>query len=426
METVVENKETSMSTLSGKLRLVAGALIILSGAVFLLQDYYSADSTRRLTYFMLLNFAVMFSGVACAAILKEPKGARTGLGAGLGLLPMYFLQVGAVVFATFGANLLNRYPNMLHFQTLPSVFYGGIVALSLAAFAGLSIFAFRCLAGTKSLHFASAYTLVNLALLIPIRGNIAFTAIVCILETALLFYLERKHFQKEASLSAPEGIFSRGILFLPVLLPAIREASLYSQGYFAQALALGITAFVIGQIIAVNHKERETILSVNSLIVAQALYYFANGLIENFAGLQPFAPLLGFGLIGAYQYRVALLSNKYRRLHTNLGSALITYGCYNEMILHSTPAVAAVMLVVGLLLGALGNTIRSKWTMASAVLISSYSAFEIIHFIYMAKVISTWMIFGISGILILFISSYLEKHSLRFQLKFNEIVKSWN
>ena len=414
METIENEKKWSLPKI---LRFFGGSALLVSGIIFLMQGLQDNDTTKKIIYFMFFNFSVYLTGLICALAIKEPKGARVSLASGLSLLPLYFLQIGAVLFATFNDPTGINYPQMLKFDSL-SYATIGLLGFSLFAFSGLVWFAFKCLANKHCKYLTFAYIFNNALLLLPIRGVI-FSIILGSAMMGLIVFLAIKYFQKENSLNTFEINFAKGILFLPFFLLMLRTISLYNVDCLLFSYLALTTGLVLSVLVKPFSENKERFISKNSFCYSLAWFLFVVYLTDILPSLNFTYYLLMFAPIGVYHFYLGLVIPNYTKRHNDIALVVFCIAVIMNVFVPATITNSIISIIIGMGLCGFGLNTRSFSALKVGIILLTVSLIRHYELAIRLYEMSPWLSIGIMGIAIIILSSYIERNYTYLVNKFN-------
>jgi len=219
-------------SLSLLLRGLGGLVIVAAFVMYLFQGWREGDDLTRSLLLLGHTVILTLAGFASGHLLHESKGARLFIALALAAVPVNFAFLGGLTYdqLTWDAPLALDGAESFWTATSGTMAPGAMLALagsSLLALALATWVGFLIMARRSAWALTGLYLLVNAALLIPTRGDLATSAILLafgVLVGVSALQLRRR----DPSLDTPEGVFARALPILPLLVLGGRSLWLYA------------------------------------------------------------------------------------------------------------------------------------------------------------------------------------------------------
>ncbi len=399
--------------LSRILRGLGAVVLVVSLSVFLLRGWEQGNDIQR--YLLLLAHTVLLAatGLASGYWLKDGKGARTLLSLALVSVPVNFAILGAFLYSGVGWDGADMvFPSAVTWRTSElstALFTSGGAFLLLAPLAWLG---FLVMSRRSALRLTGLYLVANAALLIPVRdpGTVGWLLLALVV---LLMSQIRSITRRDPSMKTPEGIISRAIQVLPLLLLSGRSLWLHSADAFL-FMAVSAMVYLAVRYISAQMERKSSwrkALEVMSLAPASAFSLGLAGVVtETAAGSGPYAiPLFALafaGLVVEISMRTAGDGAGYRRL----AAVIAVAGLLGNQYLYGGVAAAFLCLSVGMAVLAYGYTVeqRSIFVMGLVSLLSGLAnqivyAFQVFN-------LGNWGSLALLGIAAIIAGSLVERY----------------
>ena len=406
------------------LRWSGSLLIILSAVSFMLQGYEGMLPAYR--YWVALAFTLLLcgSGMICAYLFRETKGARIFFGLAMAFLTVQVSQVGAMIYGHLnGHNALQPDYTWLQFMEVsPSViaidFILTAALLLLVSYAGFAMLARR--------HLKTLLTVAiigNAVLMLPIRDDVG----VPLLLAGLLFLLRKIEAQlhQDPTMQLLEGFAARAILWLPALI-IMGRSMLHPMSFLLAVVVLAwITIWSIHDV--KSYSESALVRYICQWLgtaSSLAIWLIIAGQISSFSlstSLNLFLPLAA--LLFALSAKVDYHAKAYRCI-ASVMVILITYGA----MLDQQPLAPVMALAAGIALSIAGLNYREKLPFFAGNV--SFAGGFLFYCRYAVDLyaVAPWGSSIALGLVVILLASYLEKREIQILEKsryyYNEL-KSW-
>ncbi|NEV63252.1 hypothetical protein [Thiorhodococcus minor] len=248
-----KGKTLSLSLL---LRGLGGLVIVAAFVMYLFQGWREGDALTRCLLLLGHTAILTLAGFASGRLLHESKGARLFIALALAAVPVNFAYLGGLTYdhLTWDAPLVMDSAASFWMASLGQLTAGSALLVTAASLLGLALatwVGFLIMARRSAWPLTGLYLLVNAALLVPTRQDLAVSAMLLALGVMVVTVALRIR-RADPSLATPEGIFARTTLLLPLLVLGGRSLWLYAPdalffttlsliAYLGLRLALGAT-----------------------------------------------------------------------------------------------------------------------------------------------------------------------------------------
>jgi len=222
----------------------AGAIILLaSAATFMVQQWSALNDLTRYASFLGLTILLTGAGFLSGFGLNDSKGARTFLGIVAAILPVHFLQLGALTFSAMPGNK-PTYPAYLHWEAPGALMAWLAVVVAMTVLVPVTAIAFRTLVRSVATSVGACYLLANAVLLLPVReaGVMGFLALAMMVGLALF---DRYVLTGQIALKTVEGKWVRIMLCVPFVALVARTCHLYPTDRMFVAALFACAAYVM-------------------------------------------------------------------------------------------------------------------------------------------------------------------------------------
>ncbi len=421
----------SASKLSAMLRKLGAAVLLVSALTFLVQRWDGLAHVER--YYSFLGYTLLLgvAGFFCGLRMRDDKGARTFLAIAAATVPVHFCQLGAFLYyrvlmrTSDAAAIAAHYPSFAHLTVASDLIAAFAVGAGLVLLVPTIFVSFSALLRSEAKRLTAAYTLANMALLIPVREP----GWVAVIAGALLLAVTRFDLavlRKASGIRTKEGRFVRLMLAAPVVIMIVRTLLYYAS-----------ITYVFGSAVLA--------------IISTFLYAYAPSYTEN---EESGAALQQFGILFALGSWLNLSIGICRDLHIDLDTALLLHSLPMSVIigvlsfglrrgadkarsvaaaLAGVTAIADLMmfpglgaslvcLAVSIPVAAIGVISERKKTFVLGILGSGYALF---HHVRIAIVelgpINPWIGLALLGTATLLASSYIERHQDELKARLGEV-----
>ncbi len=404
-------------------------LLVVASFSFLFSGWRSFEPLERYHAFVGMTLVMALSGIFCVLRLQEAKSARAFLGLTTALLPIHFLQLGGMLLldgATNGATL----PQWLHMFQLKSLstFHlwltvaGSLILLPLVAYAG-----FSALARQQRNLLTLLYLSGNGLLLLPFRGADTVAALL-IAGFVLIRVIDLRRLADNASIQHVEGAVCRWMLYVPLLMLALRNLMLFSIGPLLVAGVLAILSYLMFFELA---KARAfgcrmglfRVLSLIPALLAWALCY------EEIFGIDSHAWVNQIVLpVSLFAYLMSTYTNGSGRVWRRVSGFVAVASSLWQLMAFPTPVASILSLLVAALVTLAAFVTRERGLLVSGVIgLVISSAYHLRNAVLIGDE-SRWIILSVLGIAIIIAGSVIERNSAKLVAYFNTAkrhLKDW-
>ena len=407
-----------------------GAVLIITAALCFMLNQWNADS-HIMRYFSFLGLTSVICGLGLflGLNIKEEKAARTLLGVAATMVPINFLQLGALIYSRVMAEMpssgiIPSYDSIVASRTLTqwiatdnwSVLIALLIALPVLT--GISSLAFKvfCRLRAKSLLFVFMAT--NLTLLLPFRSPSFSIVIAC---TTLLFALEflTRKFHGDPNFNNREGELLKLMIPVPAFLITLRTLSLYNSmidSFFIGVIMLSLAIAMVRHFprVTTNELTKES-LQRFALPLSFVGWTLAAGNIFNLSLYSPTAMLSTF-LSGA-MFTVLIGQHCRQQVRKEaLVFALVQLTLSQTLAyLYQPEALSIVSCILASILGIiLGTGLKATKTVTISVATLVLCLLLNIRSSFFFEM-NPWISLGALGILAILASVVWEKYSLRIK-----------
>ncbi len=406
---------TGYAMLSRVLRVLGAGVVTVSVSLFLFQGWESGNDIERYLLLLAQTMLLAGTGLLTAHVLKEYKGARLFLLLALAATTVNFTILGALIYSILQwDDALGSYPAFAVWQADSPL---GVALVSTGAFILLApavYVAFLALSRRSSRTLSLAFLASNAMLLLPVRETLPISAVLAVSALVLLRLTKRMRLA-DPTLSAQEGMLSRALLFLPLVIMVGRGMYLYAADSVTITVLSAILFMVLRQIsvaLPTGSLVRwglELLSLVPVLGVAIGLPWIAEDLWRVPDGLAIPLFLVAFSsLVLELSLRSAGDGTGYR----SLAGAVTTLALLGNLALFSNLISASACLVLGM--GVMAGGFSSKQQIVFALGLLSVLAGLLwqLHHALVVFDFSGWVTLALGGICTMLVASTLERHGV--------------
>jgi len=410
---------TGIATLSEIVRIFGACAVLASMSLFLLEGWNDGNDIQR--YFKLLAQTGLLTsaGFALSYFLKENKGARFFFGLSLVSVVSSFTILGSLIYSLFQWDgQLIEYPEMLTWQAIDLAAFmpicaGAIVLLSLLSRFSFKVFS-RNIAGSLTLNFL----LMNSLLLIPVRGSLSISVLAGVAFWVSTLTVKRLSSEEKINFTN-ETKFSLGLLFLPGVIIVARALSLYSVDQVMLIALSGLAYFALRSwVIRLEQPSfGKRLMELAQLGLATVIAVQSVGLLPH--SLEDTYIALWSVIVLAFSFDQIIRSHDIRwklfvlnlsvvsLLVINIAVALFTSELTIQLL---SLGIAALMLVFIARVQPLVNS--TAFARSSAILGCAISILLIgLELVSLAQ-LSTWIVVGMVGMMLIIGASFYERFGL--------------
>ena len=414
---IPQPEKRALISVSELLRYLGTLVLLSSPAVFMLQQWEQMNHITRYFSFLGLTGLIAATGFFCALKLRENKGARTLLAITAAIVPVHFLQLGALIYSKTADHI----PSMPHYLiwTAPSTSsLITVLALALVGLLPITYVAFCTLARQKSAAITAIYLLACAQLLIPVRDPVS-VAIVAAFTFTLLFVGYIYSLERAACMRTFEGVLCRIMLCLPISFLIGRQLYLYNADDTFRGVVSAVLAVVFFHLIPRTIEDRSNsllsqligtifALSATNLLVTSSLHSFGlTQLLPHLLSLLPFAAVF-YGLSFSINY----LKQGYR----SIAIVLAVAGVIQEVLFSSNLLALSLCLVLSMVVIVAAFAQQGKYTFGAGILCFTVTLVRFIQYAVPFASISPWVGLAILGLVTVVLGSYVEQDNNRLKM----------
>jgi hypothetical protein len=415
-----------IATLSEIVRIFGACAVLASMSLFLLEGWNEGNDIQR--YFKLLAQTGLLTGAgfALSYFLKENKGARFFFGLSLVSVVSSFTILGSLIYSLFQWDgQLIEYPEVLTWQaidltTFMPICAGAIVLLSLLSSFSFRVFS-RNIAGSLTLNFL----LMNSLLLIPVRGSLSISVLaaavfwVCSMTVKRLSQKDRINFTKETK-------FSLALLFLPGIIIIARALSLYNVDEVMLIALCGLAYFALRSwLIRLEQASfGKRLMELTQLVLVVVIAVQSVSLLPS--SLSDTLPALFSMIVAAFSYDQIGRSCDTRWRSFVLNLSVVSLVLLNIAFAMLEPALIIQLMSFGVTAFMLGFVKHTKplvsgstFAKNSAIMGCAVSLLLVALELVSLAQLSTWMVVGLIGMLLIIGASFYERFGLSLWSKAN-------
>jgi hypothetical protein len=411
-----QNIREEKSTLPILLRRMGAFFIVVSAAIFLLQQWETHDHVSR--YYSFLGFTVLMTviGVFSGVVMRDVKAARTLLGITALIVPIHFARLGGLLFSCMEGAKGLTYPSLLRLQA--SSFESALLANGIGALilAPITYFAISVFVRSSAKQVTSIFLIVSGLLLVPIRDS-NFIGYLVVVSLLFHYYLDRRLWLKRNEFRTKEGHFIRILLYVPTLILGVRSLYLYAPSLFLYGIILGGIAMTLFRLMPEYMETQTSQIALQYTALVPAL---ASSICLSIATLSAFemgmdsaldVPIvvipLGILLIGFSRYAI-----ERNCIFIDIALSFVALTLLGNQLFYPGVTSAIIFLPITVLSFIAAYVLGKKFVV---YFLGSTLLASLLHQLSIAIDISTyspWMVLALCGLGTVFISSYIEKYGV--------------
>lgn len=409
--------------LSHILRLVGVAVIVIASITFLVQGFNDVDLEIRHWMFYGITISMSFIGLFFGKKYNETKGARAFLGLSLGVIPVLFTQLGAILYDLGSIHSFT-------FSSIVSSSTGHIllcIIVTIVTALPISLFSFSILSRQISRMLTMSFFISSSMLLIPIRDN-SYTVYLILALATVVISLDMKYCLKERMHHNVEGYLARLMPLIPLGILIGRSLYYETTVEFYGILMSGIGAFLF------------VMLRFNDIINPWGKILTVAGMINISVGgyillIQGIEDLSIDSLIHLYVLPLPLVvslllysfgkkDTLYRFMRT-IALVVLFFDCLYAMMFQISSLTALVTLIFGITLITAGILLKERvpFVLGTVSLFSGMFYFGTEAFSLYSG--DTWVTLSIVGVIILIVASFFEMKGKKIQQQLHYYVSSF-
>lgn len=402
------------------LRWVGALALLSSGAIFLYQGFADSDSVTRYLSFLGMTVGLAAAGAFVGLKMKEAKGARTFLALAAVSVTAHFAQLGAFIYRIYHQSA-GEVPEIFQVDLLNFSQMSIVSLLGLSCMLPMAYLGFSSLLRKKAVPLTVSYLLVGSFLLLPFRDPI--TVSICILlQMITLIFVHRRYLDSEAHSSSMDGSIAKLILAAP-LINLVGRAVFYEMNYFFYSgvfAALGISMVYMWKSNSKEHslakKWAIAPYSVSWLILILGL---SHDYFRSIVGYSEVAMLVAVLPISIFFQLHALRFGEKGRIFRELGSIFAVIAVGVQLLMDASVPASIISLGFGILLSAQGYIFKERIALFTGIACIGMAIIGHIHIAFDIYTMFPWVSLGVTGMIVLIGSSYIEKNwpEIRAKLK---------
>jgi hypothetical protein len=392
--------------------MVGATAVIGAGVTFLMQQVDMADHLVRYAMFLGLTVVMCGLGFFCGLRLRDNKGARTMLLLTLAVVPVHFMQLGALLFSQFGDSAFVTQANESVFAWLapsPSAALGALAlgAIVLSPMVGVAM---RTLVRSEAASLSGMLLATNAVLLVPSRDP-SVTAGLAVLLLLSLLNVQREFYSSNAALKTPEARMVQGILWAPLVLIMGRTVYLYASEVNAIFLAafLGITAELLFSVSAMVWRQGAVVrrFQALSLLPGAAAPVVLAVSVRGHVPDDMWIPFFGLAAAG-YLFLTSLRRTEIAQGVRELGVNVVAFTAVLQMIAVHGPISSLLLIFASVLVLVSGYVSRRKANFTLGIAGIAYGLVYHIRYAIEVYSVSPWVSLAALGLGAVLVSSLLE------------------
>lgn len=425
---ILQDTSSTQAWIAKALRTFATAAFLIAGYIFLAQGVKELDSVGRALAFTGFLTTLAMLAFVCIRKFRDPKGARVSLGVAGILVPVAYLQLGALLYSTSaGGTYLSTIPDLFIYSAASTASAVGVTLVLGTLLLGITVAGCVVFARPQAKNIAILIGVSNACLLIPTRDEILIFALL-LLGSIPLYFAVVKLLNQTKELTTRTQKIATTIPFLPLLLLSARQLSIYQPG----ALFVGLSLFLIGLLgfcLPKNLGLNQRLILVLQKLSLVALLIGLN--TEIAAGLdylphtfwlKSYQALLQIGVSGLLLLTLSEFSQSCDKHIRVLGSLVLGIGLLIECSGYHSFWAGLICLCFASLLIAVAYRHQERFPLLTGLTLGLVGMIWYAHYaIKFAYGFSPWVCMGILGVLALLASSYLEQGSRRLVSKVHNL-----
>ncbi len=409
-----EQGQKRFVSLSGLLRFLGTMILLSSPAIFMLQQWGEMNHIARYLSFLGLTGLIASTGFFCAMKLKETKGARTLLGISAAVLPVHFLQIGALIYSRVG----DTAPNIPEYFIWRAPSAGSLIVVTAAALCTLipiAFISFSALARAGARELTAVYIAGCLFLLIPTRDPLLIASAGAA-AFAVVSTLDAMRFRDEAGLRTFEGHLCRLLCYMPVVMLFARQVYLYdaNQTFQGMMLMIGSALFFLTFPMVIKDRAAAILSQFVGLVIGWAgLGLLVSPALEAF-GLGTTLPnILHMLPYAVFAYALSFKAIDMQSFYRKIALGIAAFAVIGELVDSTSLTSMGVCLVLSMPIIIHGYQTQSRLTFAVGSLCFLGALVDFVRFAIPFASISPWVVMAVIGLATVVISSYLERDGAR-------------
>ncbi len=226
------------------LRALGAVLLVIAASSFMFRDWGQRDDVVR--YLMLLGQLGLLAGAGffCGLKLNEKRGARTFLSLVLAVIPVHFAVLGGVLYSQLALDAPSSHlAAHAIWRAQDAATAVGLILGAQLVIVPATFVAMMTLARRHAARLTVALLGICAISLLPLREPDSM-ALVVLIVSPLIAFLQLRVFSGGAALSTPHGRFARVMLVVPLLLVIGRTFLYYDVTPLFFGVSLGSVALL--------------------------------------------------------------------------------------------------------------------------------------------------------------------------------------
>lgn len=406
-----ETGEISPGKLAAYLRVLGALAVVGSGVVYMLQGLHSVDVSLRYWIYIALMLLLGAGGIFSFKLVQDRKGARLFFGLAVAMVPVQFSQLGGMIFNYFGGghgNLLE----VFQFTSGSLEFLLWMSGISLAVSAAVSFAAFSILCRPHAKNLMLTFLLLNLAILLPLRG-LPFGLVLIGGLSSVVLLLEKNLFSKDALFKTFEGMAVRAVVLLPLAIAFVRYG-FYENNLLGISLLMGMIAIALAHFAGYWFKSGK---KQEGLLFAA----FITGLFASAGMSASFLPVLSHPLNPSesvfvcfmpavcWSFYLSHLSTFNNSLYRTIAVVALLF-MNLLMLLDMTAGGLLTTCLIGAVLVLWGVRGKTRLPVTVGIIITAISFSGLLLLSATSMTLNVWLVLAIVGVVFVALSSVLEKY----------------
>ncbi len=408
-----EEGEHPPSRFAGYLRILGALAVVGSGVLYMLQGLHTIDVNLRYWIYIALMLVLGAGGIFSYKLVQDRKGARLFFGLAVAMVPVQFSQLGGMVFNYLGGGHGNLM-EIFQFASGSPVFLLSMSVVSLVVAIAINFSAFSILCRPHAKNLTLVFAALNLAMLLPVREFPMGLLLIGGMAGAI-FLLEKNLFSRDTRFKTLEGISVRAMFLLPLIISMVRSG-FHENTLLGASMLTGLAAISLihfGRCWFNKGKWHEILLFIAYIIGIFASCGISTWFISSLPASVDLADSMeGFTFIApavAWSGYISYLSKHYKNFYRTTG--IITLVITNLiMLFDATAGGLLITCLLGSVLVLWGVREKARLPVVAGVMMSVASVGGLLLLSFTSISINVWLALAIAGVLLVGLSSVLEKY----------------
>lgn len=411
----------SALSLSLLLRVIGGMVIVAAFLMYLFQGWREGDDLSRSLMLLGHTALLALAGFASGHLLHESKGARLFIALALAAVPVNVAFLGGLSYGHLswdGAAAI-EVAESVWTSSAGSLSSGSALLLAAASLAGLSLViwvGFLIMARRSVWALSGLYLLTNAALLLPTRHEAVISSLLLALGlgVSLLSWQVRR---RDPSLSTPEGVFARAVLFAPLLVLGGRTLWLYSPDtlFFTTLSVISYLGLRLAVASSDGRGLGHGVLAMLAMLVAMFTSVLALGVALDLHLPDMAAAPLGAGIFAVLLVDLSRADQGWRMIYRRLAILIITLSMTLNLLVFASFTHALLNLALGLATLVYGYSARARGVFTLGLITASiglgYAGNEALS----GFSLGGWSALVLLGVLTVIAGSLIERYGARLK-----------